>query len=563
MGVAKASKPEGRPRSKVSAKKIHDFFGQNQSGDNEADTAAIEQNENAEIEDVICPMCNKDLGYLKELRSRVLHVEECLGAAAADEMVSEECAEMEPSMELAQSETTLVASERTEHSICNAVFSGGSEPAEHGALEIPTDVTETLTCNAVQVITNEQKETVQTSSTSSSSAASVSTGVKTRRSVPFYKVLQIGNQKIAVDAFSYGPIPGVRSFFLTHFHSDHYGGLSKSWKHGIIYCTPATSRLVQMYLQVDPEYLREIEINEWCVLDGIEILFLEANHCPGSVIILFSAPDYTIVHTGDFRACESQVLRLKQLLRHRPINALYLDTTYLDPSHSFPSQDDVIKTCGEYCYNFKQCGEAKSRMPTIERFFKPIASAAMQQSNSEYNPLVLVGTYTIGKERLAVHIAERLETKIFTQDRKRDTLAAIGDERLCSLLGSNGFECGVHLVNMRQLNWYSLDEYFKPLSKTFTHLLAFMPTGWTFKSDTKSSDDTVIPEFGQKELERCRKIRHKTHLFKVPYSEHSSFMELRYFCTSLPIVRVIPTVNTASENSRHKMNYYLEKWTKK
>lgn len=550
MGVAKAIKPEGRPRSKVSAKKIHDFFGQGQSGDNDA---SIEETENT-TEDILCPMCNKGIGHLKEMRSRVLHVEKCLGAVAAEEIVSEECAEMEPSMDLSESETTLVATEQTEDSICRASFSGTGY-AGNDTLEMSTEVSETLTCSAVQVVTNEPTKDQTTS------PASV---VKTKRPVPFYKILQIGNQKIAVDAFSYGPIPGVRSFFLTHFHSDHYGGLSKSWKHGIIYCTPATSRLVQMYLRVDPEYIREIEVNEWCVLDGIEILFLEANHCPGSVIILFSAPDYTILHTGDFRACESQIVRLKQLLRHRPINALYLDTTYLDPSHSFPCQDDVIKACGEYCYNFKQYGEAKSRMPTIEKFFKPISDAAARIPEiSEYNPLVLVGTYTIGKERLAVHIAERLETKIFTQDRKRDTLAAIGDEKLDSLLGTNGFECGVHLVNMRQLNWYSLDEYFKPLSKKFTHLLAFMPTGWTFKSGNKSADDITAPDFGQKELERCRKIKDKTHLFKVPYSEHSSFLELQYFCTSLPIIRVIPTVNTTSQNSRNKMNYYLEKWTKK
>lgn len=551
MGVAKADKPEGRPRSKTSAKKIHDFFGQRPSGDNGA-SGRIEETEDTTATDILCPMCNKGIGHLKEMRSRVLHVEECLGVAA-EEIVSEECAETEPSMEFPESETTLVATDQTKDVVHHTSFSG-TEYEENGTLETLTEVTESLTCSSVGIITNEPTKDESTMPVSD---------LKTKRPVPFYKILQIGNQKIAVDAFSYGPIPGVRSFFLTHFHSDHYGGLSKSWKHGIIYCTPATSRLVQMYLQVDPEYIREIEVNEWCVLDGIEILFLEANHCPGSVIILFSVPDYTILHTGDFRACESQVVRLKQLLRQRPINALYLDTTYLDPTHSFPSQDDVIKACGEYCFNFKQCGEAKSRMPTIERFFKPIPNAATQRPNNEYNPLVLVGTYTIGKERLAVHIAERLDTKIFTQDRKRDTLAAIGDEKLDSLLGTNGFECGVHLVNMRQLNWYSLEEYFRPLSKCFTHLLAFMPTGWAFKSGNKTADGSTAPEFGQKELERCRQIREKTHLFKVPYSEHSSFLELQYFCTSLPIVRVIPTVNTAGQNSRNKMNYYLEKWTKK
>lgn len=60
---------------------------------------------------------------------------------------------------------------------------------------------------------------------------------------------------IAVDGFCYGAIPGVTAYFLTHAHSDHYTNLSKSWRHGPIYCSETTANLVVLMLGVEPQWV--------------------------------------------------------------------------------------------------------------------------------------------------------------------------------------------------------------------------------------------------------------------------------------------------------------------
>ena len=35
--------------------------------------------------------------------------------------------------------------------------------------------------------------------------------------------------QVAVDAFCFAPHDTINQYFLTHFHADHYGGISKKW----------------------------------------------------------------------------------------------------------------------------------------------------------------------------------------------------------------------------------------------------------------------------------------------------------------------------------------------
>ncbi|XP_006652237.2 DNA cross-link repair protein SNM1 [Oryza brachyantha] len=336
---------------------------------------------------------------------------------------------------------------------------------------------------------------------------------------PFYK--KIPGTPFTVDAFRYGVVEGSHAYFLSHFHHDHYGGLTKKWCHGPIYCTVITARLVKMCLSVNSEYICPLELDKEYVIEGVAVTLLEANHCPGAALIHFRLGDgKTYLHTGDFRASKS--MQLHPLLQIGRINLLYLDTTYCSPKYKFPPKEDVIDF---------------------------VVRTAQRYLQKEPKTLIVVGAYSIGKENVYLAISKALEVPIYTDPSRRRILHSFGWSDLSKRICSCNQSSLLHVLPLSSVRHENLKRYLETLNQRFVAVLAFRPTGWSFSESTGKQLDLIKPSSSG-----------RVTIYGVPYSEHSSFTELRDFVMFLRPEKVIPTVNVGNATSRDKMRAHFQEW---
>ncbi|GAB4832343.1 hypothetical protein Ancab_006359 [Ancistrocladus abbreviatus] len=340
--------------------------------------------------------------------------------------------------------------------------------------------------------------------------------------VPHTKIIPAS--RFLVDAFSHSGDFSI-SYFLSHFHSDHYTGLSPCWSKGIIFCSETTARLVVEVLKISPLFVVQLPLNHKVLIDGNEVTLIDANHCPGAVQFLFKIASNNgklvrYVHTGDFRY--NDLMKLEPALSEFiGSDAVFLDTTYCNPKFVFPSQEESI----DYVVS------------VIERIGVENRSAAKRV-------LFLVATYVIGKEKILVEVSRRCNCKIHVDNRKMAVLRILGfgDD---SVFTEDESGSDVHVVG-----WNVLGEtwpFFRPnfikmkeimVDRGYSRVVGFVPTGWTY-------------EVKRNKFAVRTKDSFEIHL--VPYSEHSNYKELREYVEFLKPKKVIPTVglDVESIDSKH------------
>eukprot|EP00753_Platysulcus_tardus_P020384 PLAT8013.1.p1 GENE.PLAT8013.1~~PLAT8013.1.p1 ORF type:complete len:531 (+),score=186.54 PLAT8013.1:2-1594(+) len=337
--------------------------------------------------------------------------------------------------------------------------------------------------------------------------------------------------RVMVDGFRYVH-SDVSLYILSHYHADHYVGMPRppeegenSWSAGKIICSPMTASLLRVMHRVNPCWLLPVEVGVPTKLEeerGASITLIDANHAPGSVMVLLQLPSgQRHLHTGDCRVTSAMLSKGAALADAvngggQPIHTLLLDTTYAHKRHSFPPQSQCIS-------------EAVDAIVTALR---------------DDSCLVLLATYLLGKERIALAAAAAAGTRVCVSERKLRLLRCVLSDEQLSLFTTDDAATALHICP-----WSFCGEhwpYFRPSYVSMLRLLAdekargrpykrvvgIVPTGWVHGS------------------KRRRFEKEEATVLLFPYSEHSSFEELRQFVAAVRPVRLIPTVYHDEKDKR-------------
>ncbi|KAM9889686.1 hypothetical protein OXX79_011980 [Metschnikowia pulcherrima] len=605
-----------------------------------------------------CPVCSTAMDSLS-MENRIKHVEECLSMAAIQEsrtikresvaLKAEPCPvrdlQVSPEISVSEQETIEVIEldenespdEKQEIVINARTKRRGSQkaPPQKRKRELGAPQKEKLRYVNSQPTVKRKKE-----ATPKNEEERLELLPSSRKNeIPDLKVLKFPVKdstiyRLSVDAFCYKPHDSMHQYFLSHFHSDHYGGITKKWcrertiDSKIIYCSEITGRLLNIRYSVEPCHLFSMKNDTRYKIHsfeeklenggqisaemspGVYVTCIDANHCPGAVIFLFEGismdgkSTFTL-HCGDFRVNKN--IMLHPLLQRFLVGAenrlenVYLDTTYMTPKYNFPKQEQVCESVATLIHEFAN----------NDTLVKEVFGSSLQTRITDFltgkkatskKYLVLVGTYLIGKEKLAVAVSKRLGnspiyvSNVHSRGDKDHIIRSYHDEYLDSVLTTDAVATShhdvmIHLVPMKIAgNIQELQNYFNHngYHSHFERCIGLRPTGWSFKNtdeEPEGTEETVeideaelslqstaallkkrpkythLDVLAQKTNKANKKADTSTHrIYSIPYSEHSSFRELSYFVVFFNIGHVIPTVNTSNPYSASAMAEIIRRW---
>ncbi|XP_059661014.1 uncharacterized protein LOC132307313 isoform X1 [Cornus florida] len=329
---------------------------------------------------------------------------------------------------------------------------------------------------------------------------------------------------ISVDQWS----EGSQVYFLTHLHADHTKGLSSRWKRGPLFCSRITAKLFPFkFPDFKLSLLRVLEIGSWHSISLVsptsgsetivQVIAIDAHHCPGAVMFLFRGEFGCMLYTGDFRwetrSKRAHIARamLGNAIGNDKVDIVYLDNTYCNPSYSFPSREVAAQQVVDII-----------------------------ASHPEHD--VIIGIDTLGKEDLLLYISHVLKTKIWVWPERLQIMHLLGFRDI--------FTTKTSLTRVRAVPRYSFSIDTLEGLNTMRATIGIMPSGLLFTGKFLKGNDNLFGSSppisrinGSKfntNVGTCKDInkpdrnlrtveRYHEYIYSVPYSDHACFAEIQEF----------------------------------
>lgn len=294
----------------------------------------------------------------------------------------------------------------------------------------------------------------------------------------------IPHTPIAVDLWSLRRAGHARLFFLSHVHSDHTVGLSSTWARPL-YCSPVSAYLLQRRLQVSKQWIRALEVGESHVLPLDEIgqetmtVTLMDANHCPGSVMFLFEGYFGTILYTGDFRYTPSMLKEPALRLGKQIDTLYLDNTNCNPSQVLPSQQEAAHQIVELIRKYPQ-----------------------------HN--VKIGLYSLGKESLLEYLALEIQTWVVLSPQRLELVQLLGLADVFTVQEAAG---RIHAVNHMDI-----------CHSAMLH--------WNLKHPTIA----ILPT-----SRRICSSHPDIHI--IPYSDHSSYSELRAFVTALKPCRVVPIVS--------------------
>ncbi|NXI13172.1 DCR1B exonuclease, partial [Irena cyanogastra] len=312
------------------------------------------------------------------------------------------------------------------------------------------------------------------------------TGVRGAGLPPAMSGSVLAGTPIAVDFWSLRRAAGARLFFLSHMHSDHTVGLCVPPAPAFIAWAPPPARRNPCHLACPALIPRPLQV-PMCWIRPLEV---GQSHVVGEVTVTLIDSNHCpgsvmFLFEGTFGTIlytgdfrYTSAMQGEPVLRGRHIDRLYLDNTHCHPQRALPS-----------------------------RALATHQAAQLIRAHPQHR--VVIGVYTLGKETLLVDLALEFSTWVVVSPWRLEQMRLLELPNVFTTEEDAGW---IRAVDVAEIRWDTLVTW-NALHPT----IAIIPTG------------------------RPVKVTHP-NIHLIPYSDHSSFEELREFVKWLKPCSVIPIV---------------------